>query len=270
MIPKIIHYSWISTDEKPEIVQRCMQTWREKLPDYEFVLWDARRIAEEINNSFVDEAIMVKKWAFAADYVRCFAVYKYGGIYLDTDVEVLRSFDEFLGNKMFIGQEVPTYCFKVNAHKMSLTAHCFGAEAGHPFLRLCLHYYKNRRFIMSMNWDLPDDMRYDQKVLPIIQSQLMEYFGYKSQAYYYDKEQTLSEGIKVYPSWYFDTPSSFSMKNVYCIHYWVGSWRNLLPVEKRRKRRYTVLGFMKQNILKVINLIPRLWGYEFSINKTKW
>lgn len=268
MIPKIIHYSWISTDEKPEIVQRCMQTWREKLPDYEFVLWDARRIAEEINNSFVDEAIMVKKWAFAADYVRCFAVYKYGGIYLDTDVEVLKSFDEFLNYRMFIGEEGISFLSGTIQKIIRLTSHCFGAEAGHPYLRLCLHYYNNRRFILSMNWDLPDTMRYDQTILPIIQSLLMTPYGFKSQGYYYDKEQTLSEGIKVYPSWYFDAPRRLTMKNTFCIHHCVGSWRTLSP--KNKKRKYGVFEVLLIYSLKLINIIPRLFGYELSYIRVKW
>lgn len=268
MIPKIIHYSWISTDEKPEIVQRCMQTWREILPDYEFILWDTNRIEEEINNSFVEEAIMVKKWAFAADYVRCFAVYKYGGIYLDTDVEVIKPFDEFLNYRMFIGEEGISHLNGTIQKVIRLTSHCFGAEAGHPYLKLCLHYYKNRRFILSMNWDLPDNMRYDQTILPVIQSQLMTFYGFKMQGLYYDKEQTLSEGIKVFPSWYFDAPRRFSMKNVYCIHHCAGSWRTYSIENKRRK--YSIGEVLLIYILKVINLIPRIWGYELTFVKMKW
>ena len=267
MIPKIIHYCWISTEEKPELIKRCMNTWREKLPDYEFILWDARRIAEEIKSTFVDEAIMVKKWAFAADYVRCFAVYKYGGIYLDTDVEVFKSFDDLLNNRMFIGQEA---CVYHNNGKTftRLTSHCFGAEPQHPFMNLCLYYYKNRRFVRSMNWDLPDEMRYDQTLLPIIQAQLLRYYAYKDQAYYFNVEHTISKGIKVYPSWYFDAPTtSFSMKDVYCIHHCAGSWRN----GDAEGKKYATLGqVLFYNIMRITNLIPRLWGYELGISRVKW
>ena len=268
MIPKIIHYCWISKDEKPELIQHCMQTWREKLPNYEFILWDARRIAEEIKNTFVDEAILVKKWAFAADYVRCFAVYKYGGIYLDTDVEVFKSFDDLLNNRMFIGQEARTYNANGSVRKVTrLTSHCFGAEPEHPYLKLCLYYYKNRRFIRSMNWDLPDFMRYDQTLFPITQAQLLTYYGYNEQAYYFNKEKTLSNGIKVYPSWYFDAPRTPFMKNVYCVHHCAGAWRNAVP----EKKRYGTLGNMLfWGTMRVINIIPRLFGYEMNISKVKW
>lgn len=267
MIPKIIHYCWISTEEKPELIKRCMKTWREKLPDYEFILWDARRIAEEIKSTFVDEAIMVRKWAFAADYVRCFAVYKYGGIYLDTDVEVFKSFDDLLNNRMFIGQEACKYYLNGKLFT-GLASHCFGAEAEHPYLKLCLYYYKNRRFIRSMNWDLPDEMRYDQTVLPRIQSQLLTCYGYKDQRYYVDKEQVLANGIRVLPSWYVDTPINSCMKDVYCIHHCAGSWlRESVPVG----RKYgTLKDLLFGSIMSMINFIPRLLGYEIGICRVKW
>lgn len=268
MIPKIIHYCWISTEEKPELIKRCMQTWREKLPDYEFMLWDARRLAEEIKSSFVDEAIMVKKWAFAADYVRCFAVYKYGGIYLDTDVEVLKSFDDLLDNRMFIGQETGTYHYNGHIHKTTrLTSHCFGAEPEHPYMKLCLYYYKNRRFIKSMNWDLPDNMRYDQVLLPEIQNQLLSIYGYDWQAYCLNKKQNLSQGIMVYPSWYFDAPVAvFTRRKVYCIHHCAGSWRNGLFED----RKYGLMKVLLWKAKKVLNFIPRLLGYEIEVSKIKW
>lgn len=269
MIPKIIHYCWISTEEKPELIKRCMKTWREKLPDYEFILWDARRIAEEIKSTFVDEAIMVRKWAFAADYVRCFAVYKYGGIYLDTDVEVFKSFDDLLNNRMFIGQEVTMYHFAGTRNKGTrLTSHCFGAEPQHPFLKLCLYYYKNRRFIRSMNWDLPDVMRYDQTILPEIQNSLLTSYGYSGQACELNKKQTLKLGVKVYPSWYFDGPdATFTRNNTYCIHHWANAWiSNKIP----KGRKYNILKTLRWKTLRFLNFIPRLFGYEIEICRVKW
>ena len=87
MIPKLIHYSWFSGEPYPQFLQECMDTWRKVLPDYEFMLWDAEKLAE-CHNVFANEAASVKKWAFAADFVRLYAVYHYGGIWLDTDVEM--------------------------------------------------------------------------------------------------------------------------------------------------------------------------------------
>ena len=103
-IPKIIHYTWFSGDEYPENIKKCIESWHKILPDYELRLWDMKAI-ENIDSVFLKEAIQMKKWAYAADMVRFYAVYNYGGIYLDTDVEVFKSFDEFLNCNAFIGKE---------------------------------------------------------------------------------------------------------------------------------------------------------------------
>ena len=104
MIPKIIHYTWFSGEDYPEEVKACMDTWKKVLPDYEFMLWDAKKLSE-INNTFANEAVSVRKWAFASDFVRMYAVYNHGGIYIDTDIEMYKSFDPFLKHRMFIGRE---------------------------------------------------------------------------------------------------------------------------------------------------------------------
>ena len=270
MIPKIIHYCWISDDPKPELVKHCMATWKKHLPDYEFILWDARRISEEINNTFVDEAISVRKWAFAADYVRCFAVYKYGGIYLDTDVEVLQSFDDFLNDKMFIGQECIAYYLRGMSYKYTrLTSHCFGAVSGHPFMIQCLDYYKDRKFILSPNKNLPDSMRFDQTLLPMIHTLLLQNYGYNIQAYYYNKEQALSEGIRVYPSYYFDIPKGFYVKKkIYCIHQCMGGWRDVKLNNKPKDYRTWQLWCGR--IMSILNFIPHKFGLEIGISFVKW
>ena len=91
MIPKIIHYCWLSKDPIPKDMQMFIDGWYEKLPDYEFMLWDFNRF--DIHSSqWVKEAFSKKKYAFAADYIRLYALYNYGGIYMDMDVEVLKSF----------------------------------------------------------------------------------------------------------------------------------------------------------------------------------
>ena len=97
MIPKVIHYCWLSGDPIPEKLQRCMDSWKKFLPDYEFVLWDLERF--DIKTSqWVKEAFEARKYAFAADYIRLYAVYNYGGIYMDMDVEVVRPFDDLLAS----------------------------------------------------------------------------------------------------------------------------------------------------------------------------
>ena len=104
MIPKIIHYCWLSNDPIPEKLQEYMKSWKEKLPDYEFKLWNFDCF--DINSSqWVKEAFEAKKYAFAADYIRLYAVYNYGGIYMDMDVEVIKSFNPLLNNDYLLGYE---------------------------------------------------------------------------------------------------------------------------------------------------------------------
>ena len=104
MIPKILHYTWFSGDEMPQIVNECMASWKRHLPDFEFRLWNMDAI-KDIDAVFLRETLSVKKWAYAADYVRLYALYHEGGIYLDTDVMVYKSFNDLLDNKVFIGKE---------------------------------------------------------------------------------------------------------------------------------------------------------------------
>lgn len=242
MIPKLIHYSWFSNEPFPEHIQELISTWKQHLPDYEFRLWDGDMLAQ-IGCEYANEAVSVKKWAFAADFLRNYVVYKYGGIWLDTDIEVFKSFDPFLNNRMFIGAEAN---FHNTPKQRYVTSHCFGAEPGHPFLKQCVDYYTNRHFIHSSNEELPLSLRYDlQLILPEIHGIILkENFGYNSDGYI-DKEQYLSEGIHVYPSDYFDSPRYNSMKNVVCIHRAQGGWR---PNPNTGKPDYSTTDQKKKDI----------------------
>ena len=126
MIPKVIHYCWLSGDPIPEKLQRCMDSWKKFLPDYEFVLWDLERF--DIKTSqWVKEAFEARKYAFAADYIRLYAVYNYGGIYMDMDVEVVRPFDDLLASPYILGLE----------SEKGVEAGVFGAERYSLFWLTC-------------------------------------------------------------------------------------------------------------------------------------
>lgn len=224
-IPKIIHYSWFSGEEFPADIKACMKTWKEILPDYEFILWDAKKLSE-LNNTFANEAVSVKKWAFASDFVRLYAVYTYGGIWIDTDIEMYKSFDPFLKHRMFIGRESnENWVLGSNYSTVSLlTSHCFGAEPKHPFLKLCLDFYSDRHFLRTLNVDYPQILRYDMLILPMLQAELARLWGYKWE-YEFNKIQNLKEDLVIYPYDYFDNPKYTGMKNVVCIHRQFGGWR---------------------------------------------
>ncbi len=102
MIPKIIHLCWLSGDPYPADIQRCLDSWKEYLPDYEVMLWDRKRF--DVNSTlWTKQAFENRKYAFAADYIRLYALYNYGGIYLDSDVLMYKSFDDLLHLPYFMG-----------------------------------------------------------------------------------------------------------------------------------------------------------------------
>ena len=112
MIPKIIHYCWLSNDPIPQKLKECMETWKEKLPDYEFILWNFDRF-DKNSSIWVQQAFDNKKYAFAADYIRLFAIYNYGGIYMDMDIEVLKDFESLLNQNLMIAYENPEKTGKI-------------------------------------------------------------------------------------------------------------------------------------------------------------
>jgi len=135
MIPKIIHYCWLSGEEYPETIEKCINSWKEILVDYEFVLWDTNRF-DITSNEYVRQAYEAKKYAFASDYIRLFALYNYGGIYLDSDIIVYKKFDDLLNNKAFCGFE----------NEEGVTAWLLASEKGNPLFKELLEHYDNRQF----------------------------------------------------------------------------------------------------------------------------
>lgn len=219
MIPKIVHYSWFSGEPYPEQILYCISTWKKYLPDYKFVLWNQNNISE-IDNQFMKEALSVKKWAFAADYVRLYAIFNYGGIWLDTDVELFKSFDNVLDCKMFIGKE----SWPDEQMHIYLTSHCFGAVAAHPFVKECLAYYDNRHFIIDREENTAN--KFDMTTISRMQAEKALSYGFDWRVSHKDRKQVLSNGVHVYPSYCFCRPMYTSMKKVYCIHRCAGAWRD--------------------------------------------
>ena len=145
MIPKIIHYCWLSDEPYPSIIQYCLNSWKRYLPDYEIILWDKKKF--DINSSkWVQQAFNAKKYAFAADYIRLYALYHYGGIYLDSDVEVVKTFNPLLHQPYFFGTE--------NNETIRIEAATIGVEPHNDFILKCLQYYEERDFIVGGDMDL--------------------------------------------------------------------------------------------------------------------
>ena len=156
MIPKIIHLCWLSGDPYPPKIRYCIDSWKKYLPDYEIMLWDTNRF--DINSiPWTRQAFEKKKYAFAADYIRLYAVYNFGGIYLDSDVEVIKSFDDLLSLPYFVGNE---------AYPSSIELSAFGAEKGLAWVKDAMDYYKDRHFIR-------EDGEREMTALPYVMTPLL-------------------------------------------------------------------------------------------------
>lgn len=133
MIPKLIHYCWLSNDEKPEIVKECLKSWEIlKEQGFEFMLWDRNKF--DVESSIYTKSCWDKKlYAFICDYVRLKALYEYGGIYMDCDVELLKPFDDFILDKEYFFTK--NYCDGITAYVMC-------CEKGNEYIGFAKKYYE--------------------------------------------------------------------------------------------------------------------------------
>lgn len=212
MIPKVIHFCWLSGDPYPDSVQCCIDSWKRVLPDYELILWDTNRF-DMSSSEWVRQAFEAKKYAFAADYIRMYALYRYGGIYLDSDVEVLKPFDDLLGLPYFIGKE------KTPA---GVEAATIGSEKGWPVAKLMLDRYDKKSF-RGENGHL------DVTPLPyLLRCCIESNFNYNSikEVSQFNFEPSV---INVFPVDYF-SPKKWSdgtitvTSDTYSIHHFASSW----------------------------------------------
>lgn len=242
MIPKIIHYCWLSNDPIPESLKRCMKSWRRVLPDYEFVLWNFERFPKE-QSKWVAEAFDNRKYAFAADYIRLYALYNYGGIYLDMDVEVLKPFDDLLNLHSMI-------CWQKDAKGLEVAT--FGTKKGAQWIKDCLDYYNGRDFVRENN-------TYDTTPLPDIVEDTLISKGYNLctcesiEKAHETEQQANDKTIAVLESSFF-SPRSYDdahialTDNSYSIHHFAGTW---LPWYSRLKRKiFNMLGLRNVNPFK--------------------
>ncbi len=208
MIPRILHFCWFGGNPYTPLAEKCIASWKRHLTDFEIIEWNENNF-DITANQYVQEAFESKKWAFVSDYVRLHALYHHGGVYVDADLEVLRPVDRFLTHSAFSGYE---------SEKIIPTA-IMAAEKSHPWIKLLLDDYSDRRFIQpdgsfDMTANVHPITRLTSSHYSITPNGQMLEFG---------------EGIAIYPKDFF-CPLDYSTRkpvlteNSYTIHHFSSSW----------------------------------------------
>lgn len=239
MIPKKIHYCWFGHGEMPELAQRCIASWHELMPDYEYKLWNEDNF--DVNQiPYTKEAWEAKKYAFVSDYVRLWALYNEGGIYLDTDVEVFRSFDNLLGYKSFAGFE--------GSKRQPLGTCVMASEAEGVWVKEEMEYYKDRHFVNTDgSYDLTTNVQF-------ITARMCE------NGFVPNGEEQEYKDLHIFPVDYFcprlTTGEYLRTDNTYCEHHGIGSWVDQGSGWKKKVKN--MVG--SRNMICLIKLKRKLFG----------
>ncbi len=224
MIPKIIHYCWFGGNEMPKDIQENIIQWKKILPDYEFMLWDEKNFSTEYNE-YVSGAYKMKKYAFVSDVARIHALYNYGGIYLDTDIEVKKSFDDLLDkSKLILGYE--------NNNRDIMTAF-IAAEKENIYMRKMLDTYKNDKFILGNGV-------FNDEANPVRLTRLLKKEGFPVPLNEFETSELCVYKEDVFSAMRFYDMVEISNDRTYTVHHFKSSWK---PWYVKVRRKIKILIF---------------------------
>lgn len=219
MIPKKIHYCWFGGKPLPKSALKCIESWKKYCPDYEIIEWNESNYDLQ-KNEYVKLTYEQKKYAFLTDYVRLDVIYNEGGIYLDTDVEIIKPIDDLLKNTCFLGME------QVGTVATGLG---FGAQKHNKFILENKKYYEDNSFV--------DNKGNFKKVICVkITTDLLNKKGLKKE----NNIQKIKNDITIYPPEYLNplkmgTNKLTITKNTYSIHHYEASWKSNYKVIRKIK-----------------------------------
>ena len=208
-IPKKIHYCWFGGKEKPELMKKCIESWKKYCPDYEIIEWNETNFDTNINN-YVKEAYEHKRYAFVADFARLWVVNKYGGIYLDTDVELIKNIDDVLQYKAFFASE-DNICIN--------TGLGFGSEKKNKILKGLIEDYNISHFIQ-------ENGNQDKTTCPVRNTKIIKKYIVSDGDF---SKRFIENDICYFSKEYFcpldyETKKLSITNNTYAIHWFNGSW----------------------------------------------
>lgn len=258
MIPTIIHYCWFGGKSLTEKAKACIDSWRRYCPDYEIIEWNESNF-DVTQNDYCREAYEAKKWAFVSDYARLWAIYEHGGIYMDTDVEVVRPLDPLLKHKAFMGFEDGT----------SVSIGTFGADKKNSIIGDCLSAYNTRHFRkVDGSFDMMTNLR-------LVTDILVRQHGLKLNG----KRQCLTGYLEVYPMESFiakDYRTGWILRDdsTYTVHHYAASWFNEDEKHRIELRRSYLCNYIKRvepilNKCAGIRMSYELDGYIGVLNRIK-
>ncbi len=219
-IPKIIHYCWFGGKSKPPLAQKCIQSWKKFCPDYEIREWNEENFDIASAPRYVRQAYEAKRWAFVSDFVRLRALAEFGGVYMDTDVEVVKPLDPYLKHRAFAGFE----------HIDRVQTGLLACEPGFALFREFMAYYDTASFLRP---DGSPDITTNVEIL----TGLCQRKGLVFQ----DRYQEV-EGLAVYPREYFcpvdyETEKLRRTRKTVTIHWFSGSWHTEEELEAMRREK---------------------------------
>ena len=246
MIPKKIHYCWFGGNPLPELAKKCLKSWRKYCPDYQIIEWNESNYDISAAPLYVRQAYEAQKWEFVTDYVRLQVVYENGGVYFDTDVELVRSPEDLLQYAAFFGFEDET---QVN------TGLGFGAELHAPVLAEMMEDYQDLVFFKS-------DGSFDQTPCPVRNTEALVRHGLDCS----NTKQILEGNIAIFPKEYFCPLDYYygileKTRNTVSIHHFAASWysekeqkayREKVRARKREIRREKLRNGPKRALRKLI------------------
>lgn len=229
MIPKTIHYCWFGQNPIPEWNLKCIESWKKYCPDFQIKRWDESNYSVD-GVAYAAEAYQRRKWAFVTDYARLDIIYREGGIYLDTDVEVIRDLTPLLAHAAYAGME-----FADGTRFSVATGLGFGGEAGNPVIGALREMYHTMHF-------LREDGSENTLTTPAWTTEYLQSIGFEQK-----NEMQNVGGMTVYPTEYFapkdyQTGKLVLTQHTYSIHHYSGSWQS--ESERRameQRRKYTRL-----------------------------
>lgn len=245
MIPKIIHYCWFGGNPIPSEYKRYIETWKEYLPDYEIKEWNEKNF--NVNCiPFVSEAYGVKKFAYVSDYARLKILYENGGVYFDTDVEVIRNMDDLMVKGPWMGIE--KHKSTPNDNDQVAVGLGFAVEPYNPIIKEIMAFYENTHYIF------PDGHMEQITIVPIVTNVLRKY-GLP----YRINEPVKVKGITIYPWDYFCPQEGFQHNeiectvNTYTIHHYSASWMSKTDLLRMKRGYFFRTNPIGKFIKKIVN-----------------